>query len=70
MDLEQIVAEYAAAYPAVVSYAQAAAIADRKVATIYDWAHRGLLDGIKIGSGRGCKFHRDGFVRFLITPKK
>lgn len=65
VDLDGIVAEYARKYPAYISAEQAAEIAQRPTATLYDWSSRGLLDAFKSKRGRKVLFGRDAFVRWL-----
>jgi len=65
-DVERIVQQYAD-FPPLLTTEQAATIAQRAVATIHDWSHRGLLDAIKVRRGRRLLLDRDGFVRFLVS---
>ena len=65
-DIERIVRQHAD-LPPLLNIQQAAKIAQRSIATIHDWSHRGLLDSIKVRRGRRLIFDRDGFVRFLLT---
>lgn len=69
-DIERLVAGYAAQYPHLLTFAEAAEIARHKTkATIYDWSSKGYLDAIKTRRGRHALLDRDGFIRFLLDPK-
>ncbi len=59
--------QVAADYPLLLDAEQAAEIAGRKITTIYDWSHRGLLNACKSGRGRGMRLRRDRYVEILFT---
>ena len=63
---QAILEEYASKYPALLTVAQAAEIAQKPVGTVYDWSHRGYFDGIKRPLGREIRLLRDGLVRFML----
>jgi len=64
--IKTVLAEFAAKYPALISMAQAAEIAQRPLATLYDWSSRGRFDAFKKRPGRSVILIRDEFVRFIM----
>lgn len=62
---EDVVADYAQHYPALITFKQAAAIANVELGTIYDWSSRGLLDAFKSRRGRYARLVRDRYIQFL-----
>ena len=65
-DRKRGLAEYREKYPHLLTVRQAAAIAQRPLKTIYDFSHRGLLDGCKVPNGREIRLVRDCFLNFLF----
>lgn len=63
---DPVIKEYAVIYPPLITFVQAAAIAQRPITTIYDWSSRGHFDGFRVGKGRQRLLRRDDFVGFLI----
>ena len=63
--INKTLAEYAGKYPGMITFKQAAEIAHRAMATIYDWSSRDLFSDFKVKRGRGGLLERDGFIRFL-----
>lgn len=66
-DVSRVVAEFRKDYPALITFLQAAAIAQCPLATVYDWSSRNLLDDFKIRIGKRCLLDLEGFVTFLMT---
>ena len=66
---QRALAEYAMKYPALITFEQAAEIAQIPMGTVYDWSHRGLFDGFKIACGRERRLLRDRFVTHLLDPR-
>lgn len=64
-ELNQLDEQYARKYQPLITFTQAAEIAQRAVATIYDWSTRNLLDECKVGRGRGARLNRKKFLRVL-----
>ncbi|MEX2387228.1 MAG: hypothetical protein WD534_05060 [Phycisphaeraceae bacterium] len=58
--------EYARQYPPLINFKQAAEIAQRPLATIYDWSSQGYFDEYKKPCGRERRLIRDRFVRFML----
>ncbi|MFA9477420.1 hypothetical protein ACERK3_03830 [Phycisphaerales bacterium AB-hyl4] len=65
-DLDRYLAEYASQYPTLITLKQAAEIAQRPLATIYDWSSQGFFDEFKKPCGRERRLIRDRFVRFML----
>jgi len=68
-------ADGANAYPAILTLAQAAALAQVPLGTIRDWRSRGLLAGCSSRPGKQVRIWRDRFIKFLFNngvdvPKK
>lgn len=66
-DLDVIIAEYAQRYDPLIQVEEAAKIAHVPPATIHAWSSAGRMDGFKLRSGRRILFHRDAFVRFVLS---
>jgi hypothetical protein len=66
-DLDVIIAEYAQHYDPLIQVEEAAKIAHVPPATIHAWSSAGRMDGFKLRSGRRVLFHRDAFVRFVLS---
>ena len=66
-DFDAIIAEYAQRYEPLIQVEEAAKIAHVPRATIHSWSSAGRMDGFKLRSGRRVLFHRDAFVRFLLS---
>jgi len=65
--INETIEEYSTKYPALITTGHAAQIANAPIGTIYDWSHRGLLDTFKCSRGRRVLFHRNDFIRWLMT---
>ena len=66
-EITPIIAEFRQQYPALISFDQAARIAQTPKGTIEDHSSRGLFDAFKSRYGKRCLLGRDAFVRFLLT---
>ena len=66
-DFDAIVAEYAEKYDPLIQVEEAAKIAHVPPATIHAWSSAGYMDGFKVRSGRRVLFHRDAFVRLVLS---
>lgn len=67
--IQQILAEYRAKYPPLISVDQAIEISLSPKATIYDWSSRQLFDAFKTRVGRRILLGRDEFVLFILRQR-
>lgn len=54
-------------YPAILTLAQAAELAQVPLGTIRDWRSRGLLAGCSSRPGKQVRIWRDRFIKFLFN---
>ena len=59
--------EYRDLYPPLITFGQAAEIAQVPLGTVYDWSSRGLFNTFKTRCGRPCRLIRDDFIQWLVT---
>ena len=52
-------------YPPLITFIQAAEIAQRPLATIYDWSSRGHFDRFKKRQGRECRLLLAAFLNHI-----
>ena len=60
-------ADGAERYPAILTLAQAAELAQVPLGTIRDWRSRGLLAGCSSRPGKQVRIWRDRFIQFLFS---
>ena len=68
--VQDLLRQYSEKHEPQITFAESAEIARRGIKTIYDWSSRGLLDGCRIGSGRGALLARDAYVRILVEQDR
>lgn len=62
-------ADGADTYPAILTLAQAAALAQVPLGTIREWRSRGRLAGCSNRPGKQVRIWRDRFIQFLFDNK-
>lgn len=62
-------ADQADTYPAILTLAQAAALAQVPLGTIRDWRSRGLLSDCSSRPGKQVRVWRDRFIQFLFNSR-
>jgi len=66
--VDRVIAEYQKKdLPPLITFPQAAKLAQVPIDTLYDWSSRGLLDSFKSKRGRRALLALTEFVRFIAT---
>lgn len=66
---DSVLEHYRQHFPPLITFQQAAEIAQRPLKTVYDWSSRGYFDAFKHRLGRERRLLRDPFVLWMLNSE-